>query len=89
MFMGPQEATRAKEVEERDKRTALLLSGAADVVATISAATPPGTPPQPSLARKVRCATCQCHVELVSCWAMTASLSQPRGGRPAVEMQEQ
>jgi hypothetical protein len=49
-----QEATRAREVEERDKRTALLLSGAADAVATISAATPPGTPPQPSLARKVR-----------------------------------
>jgi hypothetical protein len=48
-----QETTRAKEVEERDKRTALLLSGA-DAVASISTATPPGTPPQPSLARKVR-----------------------------------
>lgn len=54
------EAARAKEVEERDKRTALLLSGAADTVATISAATPPGTPPQPPLARKVRCAACLC-----------------------------
>lgn len=42
-----QEAARAKELKERDKRTALLLSGAAEAVATIAtAATPPGTPPQ-------------------------------------------
>ena len=41
-------------MEERDKRTALLLSGAPDAVATISTtAAAPGTPPQPSLARKV------------------------------------